>query len=189
MPTAVAPAWPARLTSDLLASDRRAREIAGGLTFAQLTWKPRPDAWSVGQCLQHLRIATDVYLPPIALALEGRPHAPVHEITPGWFARWFIRSYVAASDQQKKAPAPRKIDPGPHVAPDVLEAFLRSNETARRAIERAAPYDVNGIRFVNPFVPLLRFTVGTGLEIIARHEDRHLLQAERVRAQPGFPAA
>ena len=37
------------------------------------------------------------------------------------------------------------------------------------------------IRFRNPFIPLLRFTVGTGLEIVAKHESRHLLQAEGVR--------
>jgi hypothetical protein len=36
-------------------------------------------------------------------------------------------------------------------------------------------------------VALIRFTVGTGLEILTRHENRHLLQAERVRANPAFP--
>jgi hypothetical protein len=35
---------------------------------------------------------------------------------------------------------------------------------------------------VNPFVPLVRFTVGTGVEIVWRHQHRHLLQAERVAA-------
>jgi len=49
-------------------------------------------------------------------------------------------------------------------------------------------YDVNRIRFKNPFVPLIRFTVGTGLEIVSQHESRHLLQAERIRESPGFPA-
>jgi hypothetical protein len=36
-------------------------------------------------------------------------------------------------------------------------------------------------------VPLVRFTVGTGLQIIARHNHRHLLQAERVIDLPDFP--
>jgi hypothetical protein len=40
---------------------------------------------------------------------------------------------------------------------------------------------VNRVRFRNPFIAVIRFTIGTGLEIIARHEDRHLLQAERIR--------
>jgi hypothetical protein len=54
-------------------------------------------------------------------------------------------------------------------------------------IERASEYDVNRIRFVNPFIPVIRFTTGTGLQIVARHEVRHLLQAERVKEAAGFP--
>ena len=54
-------------------------------------------------------------------------------------------------------------------------------------MRRAAGYDVNHVRFRNPFIPLLRFSVGTGLELHSSHERRHLLQAERVKTAPGFP--
>jgi len=54
-------------------------------------------------------------------------------------------------------------------------------------VQDASDYDVNRIRFKNPFVPLLRFTVGTGLEILSKHQDRHLLQAERVKDCADFP--
>ncbi len=40
--------------------------------------------------------------------------------------------------------------------------------------------DLNRIRFKNPFVHLLSFTVGTGLLIILAHDRRHLWQAEQV---------
>ena len=71
---------------------------------------------------------------------------------------------------------------GVEVDATILDRFLASNEEARRLVERAGEVDVNHVRFKNPFVPMLRFTIGTGLEIIAKHQDRHLLQAERVRA-------
>ena len=57
---------------------------------------------------------------------------------------------------------------------------------ARQLISRASDYDVNHIRFKNPFIPFLRFTVGTGLEILSKHQSRHLLQAERVRQSSAF---
>ena len=87
----------------------------------------------------------------------------------------------------RRARAPKKIDPGPHVEPSVLESFLRSNQRAMQLVQDASDYDVNRIRFKNPFVPLLRFTVGTGLEIVSKHQDRHLLQAERVKECADFP--
>ncbi|MGH9628186.1 MAG: DinB family protein, partial [Bryobacteraceae bacterium] len=38
----------------------------------QLNWQPRLGAWSVGQCLEHLYNANQVYLPAISAALKGR---------------------------------------------------------------------------------------------------------------------
>jgi hypothetical protein len=176
-----APAWSRRLIAELHASDQRAIALARALTVEQLNWKPRPEKWSVGQCLEHLCISGEVYLQPIASALRNRQSSPVAEITPGWFGAWFIRTYIAPSRQSKTAPAPRKITPVLDVVePSVLDRFLAVNRDVRALIERAEPYDVNRIRFVNPFVPVIRFTVGTGLEIISKHEDRHLLQAEKV---------
>jgi hypothetical protein len=113
--------------------------------------------------------------------LNGREKSSVQEITPGWFGRWFIRNYIEPSAKSKRARAPRKATPQSRVESSILTSFLRSNAVARELVRRASAYDVNRIRFRNPFVPLIRFTVGTGLEIIAKHQDRHLLQAERVQ--------
>jgi hypothetical protein len=181
------PPWCVLLIEELNASDQRANALARGLSVADLNWKPAPDAWSIGQCLQHLQVANDVYLPPIARALEGEAPSPVQAINPGWFGRWFIRKYIEPSPRSTRAQAPRKIAPAPHIDASILDQFLRSNEAARDLVRRAGAYDVNRIRFENPFVPLLRFTVGTGLKVITRHQHRHLLQAERIRQTPGFP--
>jgi hypothetical protein len=77
--------------------------------------------------------------------------------------------------------------PSERVEPPVLDRFLRSNQVARELVRRAGDYDANRIRFRNPFIPLLRFTVGAGLEIISKHELRHILQAQRVKKSAGFP--
>lgn len=176
-----------RLLAGFDASDQRARELLRGLTRAQLNWREQPHTWSIGQCLDHLCVANDVYLPPIGAALEGQPVSPVEEIEIGWFGSWFIRDYIEPSGRTKHLKAPKKITPAPDVELVVLERLLRGNEQARELIRRAANHNVNHLRFRNPFVPLLRFTVGTGLEIVVRHQRRHLLQAERVRELVGFP--
>jgi len=48
--------------SALEAADRRAIALAQRLGPHQLNWKPAPDVWSVGQCLEHLCVANEVYL-------------------------------------------------------------------------------------------------------------------------------
>lgn len=181
------PAWPARLIDELESNDRQATELARGLSAEQLNWRPAPNSWGVGHCLHHLYVTNDVYLSAIAMALAGRSPAPVQEITPGWFGRWFIRNVIEPSPQSRRRRAPRKIVPARQIDASILDLFLQSNVGARDLIRRASAHDVNRIRFRNPFVPLIRFTVGTGLEIVSRHQRRHLLQAERVKRTPGFP--
>jgi hypothetical protein len=185
MPSDLLPAWPARLLSEIDAADQRAVVLAKPLSLNQLNWKPSPGEWSIGQCLDHLCVANDVYLAAMEKGLQGRARGTAQEIAPGWFGRWFIRTAIEPSAQSRKGRAPRKIVPHSAVDLSVLDRFLSTNTHAREFIRRATQYDVNRVRFQNPFVPIIFFTIGTGLEVLVRHQRRHLLQAERVRER-GF---
>lgn len=175
------PGWAAQALEELDRSDAQAVAVTRDLTAAELNWRTAPEQWSVGQCLHHLWITNNVYLAAIARALPSRPSVPVEQVTPGWFGRWFIRNYIDPSTQSRPHRAPRKIAPPPDVDPAIVDRFVQSNVGARDLVQRASAYDVNRLRFQNPFVPLIRFTVGTGIEIVWRHQRRHLLQAERTR--------
>jgi DinB superfamily len=180
-------AWAIRLMAELDAADETAKKLVTGLALGQLNWQPELNAWSVGQCLEHLCRTNDVYLPAMSSSLPGKPPSAVPDITPGWFGRWFLRSYVEPSPSTKRATAPKMIVPNSRVESSVLDHFLRSNQAARELVRHASNYDVNRIRFRNPFIPIIRFTLGTGLEIVSKHEQRHLFQAVRVKDSSNFP--
>jgi len=183
-----APTWSRRLTAELDAADAKAIAFQHQLTTAQLNWKPRRDAWSVGECLEHLCLSNEVYVPSIRAALTAAPTGPVEEITTGWFGRWFIRTYIEPSTQRSRAKAPAKITPvASHITAAIVFRFIASNARVREAIALAQGHDVNRVRFRNPFIPAIRFTVGTGLQILTRHNHRHLLQADRVTRLAEFP--
>src|SRR5713226_1748961 len=56
-----------------LLREREPDNTAKGLTPLQRNWQPRQDVWSVGQCLEYLRVVNEVYLPAIAASLTARP--------------------------------------------------------------------------------------------------------------------
>jgi len=182
-----ASAWSTRLASELSANDQSAQTMIAGLTEEQLNWQPAPGSWSVGQCLEHLCFMNEAYLPAISAALAGKPDAPAENITPGWFGGWFLRKFVEPSPNGSRVPAPSKIRPAARVELSVLDQFLSGNKACRELILSARNKNVNTIRFWNPLVPGIRFTVGTGFQIIASHERRHLLQGGRVRDSANFP--
>ena len=78
--------------------------------------------------------------------------------------------------------APRTIQPrqSPPLQ-DALRAFLASQDEVFAFLRTFADIDLAGVRFANPFIRGVRFSLATGLHVIAAHERRHLWQAWRVR--------
>jgi hypothetical protein len=179
----------AALLADFEKSDVEASRIAGTLSDAQINWRPSETSWSIAQCLDHLGRGNTVYAAALQQAVQkARAASPPRKgpVRPGWLSRLFIWSLDAPP--RIKMSAPKKIVPAAsHKRDEVLEMFLRSQEDMRKVLREGADLDLNRIRFRNPFIVSLRFTVGAGLLIIAAHNRRHLWQAEQVRQAPGFP--
>lgn len=170
--------------TELNRTDEEARQLVRCLSEAELNWHPSPTAWSVAQCLDHLGQINSAYIPALQAAVRhaGRNSvAPYEPIQPGWFGRWFIHQMEPPPRRKFKSPAKGK--PGTHKSSEeVLSAFVASHNELRSLIHEARELNLNRVRFKNPFVSVLRFTVGTGILIIAAHDRRHLWQATQVRA-------
>ncbi|MFL6264191.1 MAG: DinB family protein [Thermoanaerobaculia bacterium] len=171
-------------------NDRRAEDLARDLDDERLNWRPDERSWSIAQCLDHLNAGSFAYLEPMREALErARRKGAVRRgpIRPGPFGRWFVATLEPPP--KRRLPAPKKIVPAPRKGKaEVMEEWRRAQVAVKDLLREAAGLDLNGTRFVNPFIPLIRFSLGTGLAVLPAHQRRHLLQAERVKANPRFPA-
>ena len=166
-------------------AERDARALVAGLTEARGAWRADAGSWSVAECLDHLATANSVYLgamrPPAARARGDRRlrHRPAR---PGLVGGWFVRFLEPPVKARSKTKAPRTIRP--RTAPtlnDAITAFLASQDEVRTFLRTCADLDLTGVRFPNPFIPGVRFSLATGLHVIAAHERRHLWQAWRAR--------
>ena len=116
---------------------------------------------------------------------------------PGLAGRVFIIALEPPVTILFRMKAPRSIRP--RVAPslaDAVASFLASQDEVRAFLRANANLDLARVRFRNPFLPGVRFSLATGLHVIAAHGRRHLWQAWRVRraaesavaAAPAIPA-
>jgi hypothetical protein len=172
-------------------NDRRAEDLVRDLDDERLNWRPDERSWSVAQCLDHLNVSSFAYLGPMREALErARRKGAVRRgpIRPGPLGRRFVATLEPPP--KRRIPAPKKIVPALRKGQaELMEEWRRARSEVRDLLREAAGLDLNGTRFVNPFIPLLRFSLGTGFQVIAAHERRHLWQAGRVKADPRFPAS
>lgn len=173
-----------RLTDELDAADRDAKAVADGLDEARGTKQPSPGAWSVAECLDHLATSNRVYLAPIveAAAKARAKGGPLRRgpAVPGFIGALFARSLEPPVKMKTKNPRVSTPRQSPPLA-DALAAFLASQDAVRAFIREHADLDLASIRFVNPFVRAVRFSLATGLHVITAHDRRHLWQARNVR--------
>jgi hypothetical protein len=175
----------AALMTALDAVERDARALVDGLDDSLGGWREAPGRWSVAECLDHLATANRVYLAAIrGAAVRARASGRLRRgpALPGLVGRWFVKKMEPPVPGQKRMRAPSKIRPreSPPLA-EAFPAFLASHDAVRAFVREAADLDLAGVRFVNPFVAGLRFSLATGLHVIEAHERRHLWQAWRVR--------
>jgi uncharacterized protein (DUF1800 family) len=173
----------AALDEAYVAIEGDARALADGLTEERAAWRAQPSSWSVAECIDHLASANRVYLaamqPPAARALASgrRRRRPA---IPGAIGGWFVRTLEPPVKTKMKNP--KKITPrtSPPFA-DAMNAFLASQQDVRRFLQTYAGIDLASVRFPNPFITGVRFSLATGLHVIAAHDRRHLWQAWNVR--------
>ncbi|MFN7982628.1 MAG: DinB family protein [Vicinamibacterales bacterium] len=103
------------------------QEVPGltrGLTSEQFNWAPGPGRWSIGQCLEHLNITSERYIPVFKKAMEdGRAAGRLSSapITLGFLERWFMQTLEPAPSHQDEDAeglcGPGTVAPGRHARP------------------------------------------------------------------------
>jgi hypothetical protein len=187
-----------QIIDEIDATGRAAEAVVAPLTDAQfffaplLPSSPRGPArrgWGVAQCIDHLATINAVYCRPIRAAVDDARQKGLTgggPIASSFFGRKFIESQEPPV--KRKLSAPKKGRPASTGSrSEIMAAYHASHETIRELARDCAAIDVNRATFPNPFLPLVRVRVGTGLRVLTAHERRHVWQAERVTKADGFP--
>lgn len=181
---------------ELAASGEEARQLAGGLGAEALWWRPAEERWAVAECLDHLARTGELYLEALDESIaEGRRRGLLaggpYRVGP--VGRWLRRALEPPPGL--KLPAPREIRPrrpdapaaGAGGRPEPLRAFLDLRPRFGKRLAAADGLDLRRVKVGSPFVPFLRFDLGSAFRVIAAHERRHLWQARQVVEDAEFP--
>jgi hypothetical protein len=172
------------LREQLDAVDRDGQALVDGLDEARGVWH-EPGSWSVAECFEHLGRTNRAYLgamrkPALVAREQGRLRRGTN--VPGMVGRWIARTVEPPVKGPFRIKAPRIIQPDPAITLAVgFASFTGAQQELRNFLDEHADLDLRAIRFSNPFVGGIRFSLATGLHIVAAHERRHVWQAWRVR--------
>lgn len=161
----------------------------GKLSEAQLNWKPTADAWSVGQCLDHLIKTNRQYYPILEEISQGHKKNTFWEyipILPRLWGRLMLKSLDPGSTRKLKAPA--VFRPGNDKVPgSIVSNFVQHQQDFIRLIKATDHVNHEETIITSPASAFITYSLKDCINICAVHEERHFLQAKRLLQQQDFP--
>lgn len=181
-----------KLLTQLQQIRQRADDLVAGLTPEQLTRRPDPAQWSIAECLAHLNVTGAGFLPLLESAIrQGRENKIVGKgpFKPGALGR--LLKWIAEPPPKFRMRAPKTILP-PSTITDpakVIADFMRLQDEWERLVKECDGLDQEKVKCKTPFPPLPPLRLCAPIPWMLAHERRHLLQAEKVKAEISSKAA
>lgn len=173
------------LLQDLTARAMKASEKVQrfkSLPIEQLNHRDAPDSWSILECIEHLNLYGDFYLPEIEQRILQSPHnQAVILFKSGWLGNYFANSMLPKNGKIQKMKTFKDKNPI-HSSLDIitLERFLKQHECLLQLLREAENVNLNKIRTSISITKWITLKLGDTLRFFIYHIERHLEQAERV---------
>lgn len=163
--------------------------LVAPLTEDQFNWPPAPGSWSIAECIDHLNVTARLYLPcldegiaeGLRLGLYGDgpfTHDPI--------GRLFVRTMEPPARIKLKAPA--LFQPVTRRARSEIMAGFRAYQVQFiDRLRQSRGLDLRRAKVHSPAIRWIKMSLNSTFALMAAHERRHLWQARRVLAAPGFP--
>jgi hypothetical protein len=169
-----------QIHDDYDGASRRLQALAGRVPDGAWFARPEPARWSPGENVAHLSITTTKFLPLIRDGLGRAPRLPstgsyrYHRDPVGWLL-WHI---MLRQGLRVKTPASfvRGADGSPA---GVLEEFARHQAEMLECLAAADGHAIDKIKIVSAIDNRARYNLFACFGILARHQHRHLWQAEQ----------
>ena len=153
------------------------------LSSEQLNHKQNADTWSALECIEHLNLYGDFYLPEIEKQLHSKPKVAAKTV----FKSGVMGNYFATLMQKnkkgqiKKMKAPADKTPAKSGLSTVtLDRFLKQAEKLKNLLSQASTADLTKTKTAISLTKMLRLRLGDTLRFVVYHIERHLDQAEGV---------
>jgi DinB superfamily len=170
---------------EFVSAQARLGALAGACAEASWARRADPARWSVGECVAHLNLTAQAYLPLIRQGLDeahrigGRASARYRRDLTGWMLWRSAGPPVRFRTSTSATFIPTSTESREWTVATFEQ--LQSDQLA--CVREADGLPLERVRVVSPFNARLRYNLYACLTILPRHQHRHLWQAEQVLEQ------
>lgn len=154
------------------------------LPLKQLQYKPNANSWSILECIEHLNLYSDFYVPEIKTQMDNSKHqgfAPVFKSS--WLGNYFAQAMLPKEKLNKMKTFADKDTNGSTLTKSVLEKFIQHQKKTLLLLEQAEQVNLTKTTTGITLTQWIKLRLGDTFRVIIYHNDRHIIQAKNVLAQ------
>ncbi|MEO9003376.1 MAG: DinB family protein [Ginsengibacter sp.] len=175
-----------QLIKHLMAKVAEATETAQSfktLSAEKLNFKQNQDAWSILECIEHLNLYGDFYLPEIeARILSQKPDSHTEIFKSGLIGNYFANLMVAGNGKIKKMKSPKDKNPAnSSLTLSTIERFLKQMNKLSLLLQQSARINLTKTKTSISISKHIKLRLGDTFRFLIYHIERHILQAKRNR--------
>ena len=142
--------------------------------------RPAPERWSPGECVAHLNLTSATMMPIVRAGLEEarRSGAPAPARYRRDLVGWLLWKSLGQVGRFKTTTIPAWVPSGDRPPDDLVAEFERWQADQIACVRESEGLPIQAVKITSPVDARARYNVFSALSILARHQHRHLWQAE-----------
>jgi hypothetical protein len=178
------------ITDSLRSAQTRLRRLSDHLSDEDWNKRPGPGRWSASECVEHLNLTSMAYLAllPDAVLRAKKRGGPAQKHYRRDALGWFMSMMIGPLRRLGKVrimpvkTTPEFLPKRGRSKKQILSDFVRLQAELAAVIRSGDRLPLDQVKIVSPFGGRMKYSAYSALVIIARHQHRHLDQAEEAAA-------
>lgn len=150
------------------------------LSKEQLHKKPENDGWNILQCIEHLNRYGDFYLAEIESKIKSaKPLLEEKSFKAGFWGKQFTKMMLPKKGMIKMKTFADKNPDDNQLNAEVIDKFIEQQIRWLDILSFCEKIDLNK-NSCRLTLPLLKMDMGSTLQFVIYHNERHVVQAKRL---------
>lgn len=145
---------------------------------SQLNWKENKESWSILECLEHLNLYGDFYLPEIEKGIDNAKSKSEHIFKSGILGNYFAESMLPKAKLNKMKTFKDKNPLNSHLDNNTIDRFMNQQIKMLDLLNKGRAISLNKEKTPISITKLIKLKIGDTFRFVINHNIRHIKQIE-----------
>ena len=146
----------------------------------ELTYRFGHQSWNILECIEHLNLYGDFYIPEIEKAFESSDYFPDSRFKSGFLGNFFATQMLPRERLNKMRTFSNKNPISIALNKTTLERFIAQQEQLLVLLDKSKNLNLNKTKIPVSFSQRFKLKLGDTFRFLIYHNERHISQANKI---------